>query len=175
MPIPKKPDTVSKPRKQRKKSRISFAQALNNNITQYSKYVMKPGGNVAVAVINYDFCYELTQIFIETLTEIMLINEYMNFDQFGKFEIQTRKGRTFRSPLTEMQDVYVPEFKIIRFYPSRRLKDRIKGDAVGMIKKQIGAASSEVLYADSVIQKMLDEDTQQNENEDKNIIECEED
>lgn len=171
MPIPRKPDTVPKSKKQKKKARVSFAQMLNKNIAQYSKHVMKPGGGVTVAVVNYDFCYEFTQLFIETLTQVLLVNEQMNFDQFGKFEVKPQKGRFLKNPLTG-EGVYIPDFKIIRFYPSRALKDRIKGTSKGFRKKVIGGTSSEILYADSELAKMLEKE--QEESEDKNIIECEE-
>lgn len=169
MPIPRKPDTPIKPRKQKKKARVQFAQVLNKNIAQYSKYVMKPGGNVTVACVNYDFCYELTQLFMESLTQVLLINEQMNFDQFGKFEIKKQKGRMLKNPLTG-EGLYVPDFKIIRFYPSKRLKDRVKGIVKGRAKKVFASSSSDVLYADSEIAKLIDECNSE-ENGDQNIME----
>lgn len=106
MPIPKKEGSTYKSRKSpnRKKSREAFAQELNKNLAKYSTFVMRPGGNVAVAVVNYDFCYELVALFIETITQFLLKNDAVFFDQFGKFEIHTQKSRIVNSPLTNRKN-----------------------------------------------------------------------
>ena len=168
MPIPKKPDSQFKSKRNpnRKHNRVEFAQLLNKNIAKYSKFVMKPGGNVAVAVVNYDFCYELVELFIETLTQFLIKKEAVFFDQFGKFEIRHQKARTINSPLTN--GVFnLPEIKLIKFMPSKRLKDRVKGIVKGRIRRRFAQSSNEIIYAD----EELEDETL----EEKNIIECEED
>lgn len=170
MPIPRNPETEPHPRqkKNRQHSRVRFAQQLNRNIAKYSQCVMRPGGNVTVAVVNYDFCYELIEIYMETLTQFLLKNEEAFFDQFGRFEIRKQKARTINSPITN-GILNLPEIKMIKFVPSKRLKDRIKGLVKGRIRRRFARTSSEVIYADEEI------DDENNEIiDDQNILECEE-
>jgi nucleoid DNA-binding protein len=168
VPIPKNPNKTyeSKRSPNRKHSRVEFAQLLNKNIAKYSKFVMKPGGNVAIAVVNYDFCYEIVELFMETLTQFLLKKGVAFFDQFGKFEIRSQKARTLNSPVTN-GIMHLPEIKMIKFVPSKRLKDRIRGTVKGRIRRRFASSSSEIIYADEELEdETLDE---------KNIVECEED
>ena len=139
MPIPRKPETPPKIKQKgvKKKSRVLFAQKLNKNIAKYSKQIIPSGASITLAHINYDFCYELTLIFMETLTQILLENNTMNFDQFGKFEIKEHSPKKMKSPLTG-EEIDLPSFKIIRFYPTKILKERIKGLRSGSKKKMFG-------------------------------------
>lgn len=153
MPIPRKPETEPHPKKKRnrKRSRIDFAQQLNKNIAKYSKFALHPGGNVTVAVVNYDFCYEMIELYMETLTQFLIKNGEAFFDQFGRFEIRAQKARTINSPITNGV-LNLPEIKMIKFVPSKRLKERIKGRVKGRIRRRFASKGAEIIYADEEIE-----------------------
>ena len=152
--------------KNQKRTRIKFAQRLNEIVSKYSKCVMRPGGNVTVAVVNYDFCYEFTDLFIETLCQVLLNNEKMYFDQFGKFEVRTRPARVMNNMLTGFKDKLVPEYRVINFQPCKRFKERMRGVKLGRVRKKFftkGCVCDEMIYSPEE-QKIIDSEANKNGN-----------
>ena len=84
----------------------------------------------------------------------------------GKFEIKENSPKKLNSPLTG-EEILVPSFKMIRFYPTRSLKERIKGLRSGSKKR---------LFGSSIANDYNEDDSEEyDENmDDENIIECEE-
>ena len=124
--------------KWKKHGRNSFAKRLNKNIKKYSKSIMNPGANVSFVTLNYDFAHGLIEIFMDTIIDILLEGDSVNVDQFGKFEIRTQPGRVRKSPLVQNKEFFIPELKMIRFFPAKRLKERLNGTAVGRYKRNFG-------------------------------------
>ena len=129
--------------KNKKKGRARFAQKLSENIKKNSRYVMSPGGNMTLVNINYDFAYELTDIFCETIAQLLIDGYSVVFDQFGKYEVKVQPSRKIKTIFTNNQEVTLPELKMLRFYPSPILKARIRGELEGRVKRHAGFMSEE--------------------------------
>ena len=121
--------------------RTRFAQRLNENIKKRSRLLLYPGGNVTMVNVNYDFAYELVEIFNETITDLLLEGEAVNFDQFGKYEVKVQESKRMKNPFTGDKEVILPELKMIRFYPAKRLKERLMGNAFGRVKRNFKFSS----------------------------------
>ena len=61
----------------------------------------------------------------------------------------------------------LPEIKLIKFIPAKRLKDRVKGIVKGRVQKRFAEKGSGIIYSDTEL-----EDEEFNK---EHIIECEED
>lgn len=129
--------------KNKKKGRARFAQKLSENIKKNSRYVMSPGGNMTLVNINYDFAYELTEIFCETIAQLLIEGYNVVFDQFGRYEVKVQPSRRIKTIFTNNQEVILPELKMLRFYPSPILKARIRGELEGRVKRHAGFMSEE--------------------------------
>ena len=110
--------------------RNRFASRLSENIKKHSRLLLYPGGNVTMVKVNRDFAYELV--------------EAVNFDQFGKYEIKVQSSKRVKSPFVGNQEIFLPELKMIRFYPAKRLKERIRGNAFGRARRNFGFSSDSV-------------------------------
>lgn len=113
-----------------------FAQRLSENIKNHSHLLTYPGGNVTMASINFDFAYELVEIFNDTLTDLLLENGGVTFDNFGRYEVKTQGSKTIRNIFTDNKDVVLPEIQILRFYPADKLKKRIRGEPCDKIHRK---------------------------------------
>lgn len=124
--------------------RNRFASRLSENIKKHSRLLLYPGGNVTMVKVNRDFAYELVEIFNETIIDLLLEGEAVNFDQFGKYEIKVQSSKRVKSPFVGNQEIFLPELKMIRFYPAKRLKERIRGNAFGRARRNFGFSSDSV-------------------------------
>lgn len=137
-------------------SRMLLRQRLTWNIKKYSRLIRNIGG-VTIACINQDFINELISLFIETLIEILMEKERINFDQFGTFEIITTKNKVINTVYTGFKDYIIPEAKIIRFHPLESFKNRIKGIDRGYKVKHYNSDKTEVIYSDYELIEMAKE------------------
>lgn len=122
----------------RKKGRERFAQRFNENIKKSYKRLLNAGGNVSIAVVNYEFAYKLSDIFCETITQLLVEGNSVVFDQFGKYEVKTQPPKRVKTIFTDNKEVILPELKMIRFYPSPVLKARIRGELEGRLERRGG-------------------------------------
>jgi nucleoid DNA-binding protein len=137
-------------------SRVLLKQRLTNNIKKYSRLIRNIGG-VTIACINQDFINELITLFIESLIEVSMEKDKINFDQFGTFEIVTYKNKLINTVYTGFKDYIIPEAKIIRFHPLESFKNRIKGTERGFKVKHFDKEKSAVIYSDYELREMAKE------------------
>ena len=113
-----------------------FLNRLAENIRNNCRNVL-PLGNTKIVQINRDFCRDLSLIFTETIVEMLLENRSVYFDQFGVFRITKQKDRMISTPFIKNgEPTLIPSFNLIRFKPSPNLKKRIRGEAIGRVKKK---------------------------------------
>lgn len=138
-------------RKRRKEERtkMTLGRRLAENIRLYSQYVAQRG-NITVAYINSDFCSEVVDLLMESITQMLLEGQNVYLDQFGKFEVSVRPSSTVCTIFTGYKPIEVPEVKLVKFRPAKRLKERIRGIVVGKVKKKFGKSGTptEIAYAD---------------------------
>lgn len=63
-------------------------------------------------------------LFFETLLDCMAEGEKVMFNNFGRFEMKTLESRKGRLPLGG--ECIIPEHKKMKFYPSRKLSQKIE-------------------------------------------------
>lgn len=69
--------------------------------------------------------YRMMDLFIETLIDCFKEDTIVKFQEFGRFELKTIKEYIGRNPKTN-QESTIPEHKKVKFYASKKLKDRIE-------------------------------------------------
>ena len=137
-------------------SRMLLKQRLAYNIKKYSRLIRNIGG-VTLACVNQDFVNEIITLFIESLIEVLIEKEKINFDQFGTFEIITYKNKVVNTVYTGFKDYVIQEAKIIRFQPLESFKNRIKGVERGFRVKHFDKEKSAVIYSDYELREMARE------------------
>lgn len=65
---------------------------------------------------------EALQIVLTTITESLTTGGHVEFRDFGVFEVVTRKARIGRNPNSPEDTVEIPERKVVKFKPSKKLK-----------------------------------------------------
>lgn len=62
------------------------------------------------------------QIVLEAITESLATGGHVEFRDFGVFEVVTRKARIGRNPNKPEDTVDIPERKVVKFKPSKKMK-----------------------------------------------------
>lgn len=65
---------------------------------------------------------EALKIVLDTITESLVSGGHVEFRNFGVFEVVTRKARIGRNPNKPEDTVDIPERKVVRFKPSKKMK-----------------------------------------------------
>ena len=66
--------------------------------------------------------YTVIQKTLDYITEGLSDGEHIEFRDFGVFEICTRKSRVGRNPNRPDHVVQIPERKVVKFKPGKRMK-----------------------------------------------------
>jgi len=62
------------------------------------------------------------QIVLESITDSLASGGHVEFRNFGVFEIVTRKARIGRNPNKPEDTVNIPERKVVKFKPSKKMR-----------------------------------------------------
>lgn len=68
------------------------------------------------------------QLVLDAITDHLTAGGHVEFRDFGVFEVVTRKSRIGRNPNKPEDTVEIPERKVVKFKPSKKLKALILGD-----------------------------------------------
>ncbi len=66
--------------------------------------------------------YAVIQKTLDYITEAVAQNQHVEFRDFGVFEVHTRKKRIGRNPKKPHIVVEIPERKVVKFKPGRKMK-----------------------------------------------------
>lgn len=69
------------------------------------------------------------QIVLDTITQSLASGGHVEFRDFGVFEVVTRKSRIGRNPNKPEDTVEIPQRKVVKFKPSKKMKAFILGTA----------------------------------------------
>ena len=69
--------------------------------------------------------YAVLQKSLDYITESLVRGETVEFRDFGVFEIRLRKSRIGRNPNQPANVVRIPERKVVKFKPGKRMKARV--------------------------------------------------
>ena len=62
---------------------------------------------------------------LDYITEGLIAGEHIEFRDFGVFEICTRKARIGRNPNRPTDVVQIPERKVVKFKPGKKMKELV--------------------------------------------------
>ena len=65
------------------------------------------------------------QMVLDTITDCLVSGGHVEFRDFGVFEVVTRKSRIGRNPNKPEDTVEIPTRKVVKFKPSKKLKQLI--------------------------------------------------
>lgn len=66
--------------------------------------------------------YSVIQKTLDYITESLGAGEHIEFRDFGVFEVATRKARIGRNPRAPEHVVQIPERKVVKFKPGKKMK-----------------------------------------------------
>jgi nucleoid DNA-binding protein len=66
--------------------------------------------------------YDVIQKTLDYITEALVRGENVEFRDFGVFEVCTRKARIGRNPNRPEYVVQIPERKVVKFKPGKKMK-----------------------------------------------------
>lgn len=66
--------------------------------------------------------HEVVQLTLDGIIDALLDGKHVEFRDFGVFEITTRKARIGRNPNKPENVVRIPERKIVKFKPGKRMR-----------------------------------------------------
>ena len=69
--------------------------------------------------------YAVLQKTLDYITDSLVRGETVEFRDFGVFEIRLRKSRIGRNPNQPANVVRIPERKVVKFKPGKRMKARV--------------------------------------------------
>ena len=69
--------------------------------------------------------YTIIQKTLQYITDGLVQGDHIEFRDFGVFEVCTRKSRIGRNPHKPEQIVTIPERKVVKFKPGKRMKERV--------------------------------------------------
>ena len=72
--------------------------------------------------------YAVIQKTLDYITEGLVEGEHIEFRDFGVFEICTRKSRVGRNPNRPEHVVTIPERRVVKFKPGKKMKAAVLGD-----------------------------------------------
>ena len=67
----------------------------------------------------------IVQKFLDHITEALIHGEHVEFRDFGVFEVHVRKSRIGRNPNKPEDVVTIPERKVVKFKPGKKMKHRV--------------------------------------------------
>lgn len=71
--------------------------------------------------------YMIIQKTLDYITEGLASGDHVEFRDFGVFDVCTRKPRIGRNPHKPEQTVQIPERKVVKFKPGKKMKEVILG------------------------------------------------
>ena len=71
--------------------------------------------------------HDIVQKTLDYITEALVKGENVEFRDFGVFEVSTRKARVGRNPKKPEVVVEIPERKVVRFKPGKKMKKLVTG------------------------------------------------
>lgn len=74
--------------------------------------------------------FTVLQKCLDYITDALIKGEHIEFRDFGVFEIAVRKQRIGRNPNKPENVVTIPERKVVKFKPGKRMKAMITGKPV---------------------------------------------
>jgi len=69
--------------------------------------------------------YTVVQKTLDHVTDALVQGETIEFRDFGVFEICTRKSRVGRNPNRPQDVVRIPERRVVKFKPGKKMKQRV--------------------------------------------------
>ena len=69
--------------------------------------------------------YTVLQKSLDYITEALIKGQHVEFRDFGVFEVCVRKSRIGRNPHKPEQVIQIPERKVVKFKPGKRMKAEI--------------------------------------------------
>lgn len=69
--------------------------------------------------------YAVIQKTLDYITEALVSAEHVEFRDFGVFEVHRRKARIGRNPNRPREVVQIPERKVVKFKPGKKMKARV--------------------------------------------------
>lgn len=69
--------------------------------------------------------YTVIQKTLDYITEGLTQGKHIEFRDFGVFEVCTRKSRIGRNPNRPQMVVEIPERKVVKFKPGKRMKELV--------------------------------------------------
>ena len=69
--------------------------------------------------------YEIIQKTLDYVTDALTQGDHIEFRDFGVFEVTTRKSRIGRNPNRPSVVVNIPERKIVKFKPGKKMKEKV--------------------------------------------------
>lgn len=77
--------------------------------------------------ITQEDVYAVVQKTLDYITEALLKGDHVEFRDFGVFEVCTRKSRIGRNPNRPSVVVQIPERRVVKFKPGKRMKETVLG------------------------------------------------
>ena len=71
--------------------------------------------------------HDLTQQILDGIIEALVAGQHIEFRDFGVFEIARRRSRIGRNPNQPQNTVVIPERRVVKFKPGKRMKQLIEG------------------------------------------------
>lgn len=71
--------------------------------------------------------FAVLQKTLDYVTEALVRGEHIEFRDFGVFEVTTRKRRIGRNPNKPENVVTIPERKVVKFKPGKKMKALVLG------------------------------------------------
>jgi len=66
--------------------------------------------------------YAIIQKTLDYITEALVRGDHVEFRDFGVFELARRKARIGRNPNRPLEMVQIPERKVVKFKPGKKMK-----------------------------------------------------
>lgn len=97
-------------------------------LPRYGGFKMTKNELIRALAQNLDFTIkdttEIVEMSVETIKELLIKGEDINYPNFGKFVTQVAKERTRVNPTTG-EKVECPAHRVVKFKPSQSFKDLI--------------------------------------------------
>lgn len=79
--------------------------------------------------ISHNEALRIVKLFLHHVTQGLVNDKKVKLPAFGTFEIHEKSARQGRNPKT-LQEFIIPQRNVIRFKPSRKLKNRLNADTI---------------------------------------------
>ncbi len=71
--------------------------------------------------------YTIIQKTLDYITDSLVAGEHIEFRDFGVFEVATRKSRVGRNPNRPEDVVRIPERRVVKFKPGKKMRQLVLG------------------------------------------------